>query len=787
MSPKAARKSPAGKSKRSAAFRRGAAKAPPARKPAARRKAPRQKPAADRPSIKIPNPLAGANLSLDRKIDIAGILLALIGFLTILVLFSSNRSSLTGGWISLLHRSFGWGTYILSAGLLLLGLWLVLRNFERIPWPSPERVIGTVMLYVNVLVWLHMATRPENRAASMETAVAGQGGGYLGGSLLELLLATLDWWGTIVVLLSWFVIALILVLDRTVIELFAWTAPISARLRRLRERFMLRLAPRRTSEPMLAHMTPLERSELAAGAAQTGNPLSGGASPRPDFAVSAHQSQPWFLPPIDEMLDVGIDATDSKELDEHRARVIEETLASFGAPAHVIETNRGPTITQFGVEPDFIETRSGRTRVRVGKIAALADDLALALAARRIRIQAPVPGKGYVGIEVPNEQPNLVTLRDVLESEAFKRLKSPLRFALGQDVAGNAIAADLAAMPHLLIAGATGSGKSVCVNAIITGMLVNNTPDDLRMVMVDPKRVELTGYNGIPHLLAPVVVELERVVGALQWIAREMDQRYHKFSQAGARNIADYNTRLVARGEKKLPYVVVIIDELADLMMLAPDETERNVTRLAQLARATGIHLVIATQRPSVDVVTGLIKANFPARVAFAVASSVDSRVILDQPGAERLLGSGDMLFQAPDAPAPVRLQGVYVSDNEIQRVVQHWRSFLGTEAASATATGGVVDGPPAGIPLKQIPLWDGFAASSDRDPLLDEAIDLVRRQGRASVSMLQRRLRIGYTRAARIIEGMEAMGIVGPPEGGAGAREVLDYGEAAPPAGEDA
>ncbi len=324
-------------------------------------------------------------------------------------------------------------------------------------------------------------------------------------------------------------------------------------------------------------------------------------------------------------------------------------------------------------------------RVRVGKIAALADDLALALSARTIRIQAPVPGKGYVGIEVPNEEIALVALRDVIESEAFNRLKSPLRFALGQDVAGNAVAADLAAMPHLLIAGATGSGKSVCVNSLISCLLLNNTPDDLRLIMVDPKRVELTGYNGIPHLLAPVVVELERVVSALQWVLREMDKRYHKLAQAGCRNIKEYNAKLAAAGEKKLPYLVVIIDELADLMMLAPDETERTITRLAQLARATGIHLVIATQRPSVDVVTGLIKANFPARIAFAVASGVDSRVILDQPGAERLLGRGDMLFQAPDAPAPVRLQGIFVSDGEIQRLVTYWQSFAGTAAPAPT------------------------------------------------------------------------------------------------------
>jgi len=341
-------------------------------------------------------------------------------------------------------------------------------------------------------------------------------------------------------------------------------------------------------------------------------------------------------------------------------------------------------------------------------------------------------------------------------------------------------------MPHLLIAGATGSGKSVCVNSIITCFLMHNTPNDLRLIMVDPKRVELSNYNGIPHLLAPVVVELERVVGALQWVTREMDQRYHKLAQEGTRNIIEYNAKVSARGEKKLPYLVVIIDELADLMMLAPDETERTITRLAQLARATGIHLVIATQRPSVDVVTGLIKANFPARIAFAVASGVDSRVILDQPGAERLLGRGDMLFQAPDAAAPVRLQGVYVSDEEIQRLVEYWQGFGVTPTASMASHSGPIDALPAGIPLKQIPLWEDLSIQENSDPLLKESIDLVRRQGRASISMLQRRLRVGYTRAARLIETMEEKGIVGPPEPGSGAREVLDYGEAAPPVDEN-
>ncbi len=447
----------------------------------------------------------------------------------------------------------------------------------------------------------------------------------------------------------------------------------------------------------------------------------------------------------------------------------------------MVEINRGPTITQYGVEPDFIESRGGRMRVRVGKISALADDLALALSARTIRVQAPVPGKGFVGIEVPNEEVALVALRDLIESEAFKRLKSPLRFALGLNVSGNSVAADLSNMPHLLIAGTTGSGKSVCVNALICCLLANNTPDDLRIVMVDPKRVELTGYNGIPHLLAPVVVDLERVVTVLQWVTREMDLRYHKLAEAGCRNIQEFNQKGSGTSSRKLPFLVVVIDELADLMMLAPEETERTITRLAQLARATGIHLVIATQRPSVDVVTGLIKANFPARIAFAVASQVDSRVILDQPGAERLLGRGDMLFQAPDAPAPARLQGVFVSESEIQRLVSYWQGYAGMVQLAPSVAGGIVDAMPSGIPLKQMPLWDEMEEDQG-DPMLKEAIDLARRQGRASISMLQRRLRIGYTRAARLIETMEEKGIIGPPDPGSNTREILDYGPAAPP-----
>jgi S-DNA-T family DNA segregation ATPase FtsK/SpoIIIE len=420
----------------------------------------------------------------------------------------------------------------------------------------------------------------------------------------------------------------------------------------------------------------------------------------------------------------------------------------------------------------------------VNKITSLADDLALALAASRIRIEAPVPGKGYIGIEVPNEEMTMVALRDILETDLFKKKRSSLSFVLGRDVAGHPQIADLTAMPHLLIAGTTGSGKSVCINAILTSLLLHNTPDDLRLVLVDPKRVELTGYNGIPHLLAPVVVETERVVGALQWMTREMDKRYHAFSQTATRNIDDYNRYITEHGGKKFPYLVIVIDELADLMMIAPDETERTITRLAQLARATGIHMILATQRPSTDVVTGLIKANFPARIAFAVASGVDSRVILDQSGAERLLGRGDMLYQAPDAPSAVRLQGVFVSDKETERLVEFWRVQAGHPAAKHSPASIPTTGVPQGVPLKQADMFeDEMMQAKKIDPLYDEAVDLVRRQGRASVSMLQRKLRIGYTRASRLVDAMEDEGIVSAPTGGTGVREILDYGKAGPPA----
>jgi S-DNA-T family DNA segregation ATPase FtsK/SpoIIIE len=725
-------------------------------------------------------------LSLDRKLDIVGIVMTLVGLLTLFSMLSPIQGSLTSGWTAGLTLAFGWGGFVFPLILIGMGLWFVLRNFERVPRLVVERLIGLGLLFLNLLALAHFLLILYLEQDSLSLARDSVGGGYIGGALSGLLVAAFGPGGAAIILAAWLVIALALTLDITIAEMLGnLSSSIENLTDWVNENVMERRSkmgqpPPNTASIEFAPPSPSSSQDWRS------SPDLISHSPAPFVPISVNSGQTaqpiqWKLPPIEQILDKGEEVDFNNELDLQRGRLIEETLASFGAPARVVEINRGPTITQFGVEPDFIESRSSRTRVRVGKISALADDLALALAARTIRVQAPVPGKGYVGIEVPNEEISLVALRDLIESEAFKRLKSPLRFAVGLNVSGNAVAADLSSMPHLLIAGATGSGKSVCVNSLICCLLLHNTPEDLRMVMVDPKRVELSGYNGVPHLLAPVVVELERVVTVLQWVTREMDMRYRKLAAAGCRNIQEYNQKALENHEKKLPFLVVIIDELADLMMLSPEETERTVTRLAQLARATGIHLVIATQRPSVDVVTGLIKANFPARIAFAVASGVDSRVILDQPGAERLLGRGDMLFQAPDAPASIRLQGVFVSEIEIQSLVAYWQQFAGLGHTGAAA-GGSVDSMPGGLPLKQIPLWEELE-EEDGDPMLADAIDLARRQGRASISMLQRRLRIGYTRAARIIETMEERGIVGPPDPGTGTREILDYGPAAPPA----
>ena len=722
-----------------------------------------------------------SGITPQRRIDILGIFLALIGILTLISLFSQSPGSVTGWWAALLKKAVGWGVFILPFGFLGFGGWMLLRNLEKLPLFSAERLTGIIFLFLNLTTWFHLLID-----GGFPQAQAGTGGGYLGAAIKIALVGMLGRPGAVIALIAGLLISLILSLNLTMANLVNWVGnSLGDSWQKLRESINTRWQSKHQPEDKSRASSPEIRQAGSAASAthQKVQQMSKAADgdqtqTRIEAAGLSYADQPqkpvWVLPEPEQILEPGVEAEDDGENDRQRARVIEETLRSFGAPARVVDIRRGPTITLFGVEPDFIESRNGKTRVRVSKITALADDLALALAASRIRIQAPVPGKGYIGIEVPNHQISLVALWDIINSQAYQNLNSPLKIALGKDVAGNAVAADLTAMPHLLIAGTTGAGKSVCINDILTCFLLTMTPDDLRLILVDPKRVELTSYNGIPHLLSPVIVEPEHVVGALQWMMREMDSRYRKFSETGTRNIADYNKMREKAGEKKLPYLLVVIDELADMMMLAPDETERAITRLAQLARATGIHLIIATQRPSTDILTGLIKANFPARIAFAVASSVDSRVILDHPGAERLLGNGDMLFQAPDAVAPVRIQGAFVSDLEINRLAAYWRGFTVSKHAPERPDLSAAFQTNQGIPLKQAPLWEEIEEENDLDPKFNEAVGIVQEEGQASISMLQRKMRIGYTRAARIIDKMEEKGIIGEPDPKTQIREIL-------------
>ena len=773
-------------------------------------------------------------LTLDQKLDLLGVVLIGVAAITLLSMVSSSQGNLTGQWIGFLRDTFGLGYLVVPLVLLIIGLWLLLRSFEKTPRLTREQIAGLALLFVIALMTLAVFDRVA--------------AGSIGTGLLGWIIGLIGQVGALVLLAVIWLIAIIMLFDITPSELVTRIARGLRRLNRPKvdqPRNDQALPPAASSQPgapgqpidMVIH-TPAGRGNNGKAATRSGEtaqpssaPPSGeSAPPKSKYAVTARArpdapppgmlgdqtmthplanapaaadevptgplyphiigvQQPWTLPKVEDIFESGEDSALSEDDLRENARIIEETLQAFGVEGKVIEVNRGPVITQFGVEPGFVQRGGKMTKVKVSKITALADDLALALAAKTIRIEAPVPGRNIVGIEVPNHEISTVALRDVLESESFHKVehKGALPIALGQDVSGQAIATDLATMPHLLIAGTTGSGKSVCVNAIIACLMSHFTPDELRLLMVDPKRVELTTYNGVPHLLAPVVVDLEKVTGVLNWVTREMDERYRRFARSGSRNIDDYNRKVEENKAKEnaaqepiMPYIVVVIDELADLMMLAPDETEKTICRLAQMARATGIHLIIATQRPSVDVVTGLIKANFPARIAFSVASSVDSRVILDTTGAERLLGRGDMLYVAPEIGSPQRLQGCFVSDGEIHQLVRYWKGLRGTEAVAAP---GLVSEQQAQRLVQSTFLTDiqseiEQAQANGEDDLLQRAIEVVRLQKKASISLLQRQLRIGYTRAARLIDQMEEKGIVGPAKEDSRWREVLMIGD---------
>ncbi len=691
-------------------------------------------------------------------------------------LVSISRDPLTEGWIILLRRLFGWGAYLIPVALGIVGFWLLLESLGREPRLEWGRPLGALFLFITSLTAIHLLSFPSD---PQQLAAEGGGGGYLGWMVSSALTVSMGSIGAYTALAAMAIVGLIMAFGVSIVQIGATLTKAWSGLKGLYLDHYPRFKMRRRSEEREGISSRLREKvpELlrpSPGQEETRQRREAPLSPR----IIGGTKQ-WRLPSVDEILEDNIEQELSQTEIRRKVRMIEETLHSFGVPAKVVEVNQGPTVTQFGVEPGYVERkgRDGRIvreKVKVSQIGSLAKDLSLALAAAPIRIEAPVPGRSILGIEVPNDEVSLVSLRGVMESEEFRKMTSKLKIALGQDVSGGAVVADLGKMPHLLIAGATGSGKSVCINSIVTCLLFNNTPDDLRLLMIDPKMVELVNFNGIPHLLAPVVVEIERVLGTFKWVLREMDRRYKLFSRAQARNIDYYNQKLLPQGQRPLPYIVVVVDELADLMMIAPDEVERSLCRLAQMSRATGIHLVIATQRPSVDVVTGLIKANFPARISFATTSQIDSRVILDMSGAEKLLGRGDMLYMPSDSSSPVRLQGCFVSDKELERLVMFWKGIEVHREAKREE-------------LVQQQLWPEMiplvpeASADAQDELMEEAIALVRREKRASISLLQRHLRIGYLRASRLIDLLEQKGVVGPAEGPGRPREVLEMEKETP------
>lgn len=467
-------------------------------------------------------------------------------------------------------------------------------------------------------------------------------------------------------------------------------------------------------------------------------------------------NQAWVYPSLSLFDDTPGAKADRGDVRKN-AQIIEQTLDSFGITARVAEVNNSPSVTQYALEVAL--------GTKLAKILSLSNDLAMALAAPggQIRVEAPIPGRSLVGIEMPNRSLEVVPIRTILESDPMKNAKSKISVPLGLDVAGQPKIADISKMPHVLIAGQTGSGKSICINSWISTILFRASPDEVRLIMVDPKRVELSGYNGIPHLLTPVIVEPEKVVSALKWAVNEMERRYKLFTEVGAKNIEGYNN---LSGFQSIPYIIIVIDELAEIMLFSPAEVEDNICRIAQMARAVGIHLVLATQRPSVNIITGLIKANIPTRIAFAVASMTDSRVVLDTPGAEKLLGRGDMLYIPPDLAKPVRVQGCFISDREVNRLIEFLKS-QGSGEYNDEITKQPVNSP--NTTSKNIMVADG----EERDAMFNDAIKLIQETGKASASLMQRRLKLGYARAARVLDELEQAGIVGPVNG-AKPREIL-------------
>lgn len=714
------------------------------------------------------------------KYEIIGVTLIAVGVLGLLSIMIPSSGLVSVFIDRILKGIAGEGRFLFPVLLVMVGARLVLKR--RLNTTVSERMYGALLFFILILTFCHLIIPVDD---SFKAGLAGDGGGLIGAVFSYILRKSFGIIGTYIILTAAGIIALLLLTNLSLATMtkrfvFGLWSGLKGGLQGLDNFFFTKVEEEKEAPADTPVIIDSTEQPFANGVPSTGrkgqdgneltvptisdfdnkkeviNPDRLEASPGDErkedeeldvlFNKDFSGNPGYQLPPL-TILSRPLKAKNirlSKDINEN-IRILEETLESFGVKAKVIQVSRGPAITRYEIQPP--------AGVKVSRIVSLADDIALSMAAPDVRIEAPIPGKAAVGIEVPNKEISMVHIRDLLETQEFGQSKSKLTVVFGKDIAGNPIVGDLAKMPHLLIAGATGSGKSVCLNTLIASILFKATPDEVKFLMIDPKMVELATYNGIPHLASPVVTDPRKAATSLRWAAREMERRYALFAAVGVRDIARYNKMITTKdpgGAQPLPFMVVIIDELADLMIVAPADVEDAICRLAQMARAAGIHLVVATQRPSVDVITGLIKANIPSRVSFAVSSQIDSRTILDMGGAEKLLGKGDMLFFPVGASKPVRVQGAYLSDREVEDLVRYLK-----KQAEPVYDDKILVETPAEEPSPEI-----------EDELLAQAVLILIESGHASISMLQRRLHIGYARAARLIDIMEKRGIVGGYEG---------------------
>ncbi len=702
------------------------------------------------------------HLTPELRHELLGITMFTGGLLALISLLGLNVGPLGVFIAKILTYTFGIGATVVPLVLLIVGLKYIVA---KSPIIYSVKFWGLLLFYLMVLAIYHHVKIPVGQEIMPDSLVTG--GGFTGGVLLFSLRKLLGVHGSIIVLSAMLLCSILMI---TTWSLAA--ALLTAKVKAVDSLTSAKEAIAASAENIFSEQEePPTRPAFYDQQCDdkpefiVKTPKKENSMPKEGIAAAEHSEPESFVPVRPEAAEAtatyGLPPVSilkkpnrprltklPKEVTDN-ARILEQTLDSFGVSARVINTCQGPTVTRYELEP--------APGVKVSKIVNLSDDLALKLASSGVRIEAPIPGKAAIGIEVPNKELSGVALREVLETDEFVRSSSGLTVALGKDIAGQPIVADLAKMPHLLVAGATGSGKSVCINTLITSVLFKARPDEVKLVLIDPKMVELSNYNGIPHLLTPVVTDAKKAASALNWAVQEMERRYEVFATAGVRDIARYNE---LHADNRLPLVLIIIDELADLMMVAPVDVEDAICRLAQKARAAGLHLVLATQRPSVDVITGTIKANVPSRISFAVSSQVDSRTILDSAGAEKLLGKGDMLFYPVGASKPLRVQGAFIADSEVEALVNYIKEQAEPEYNDGITT-----------------VESGNAGKDEQthfeDELLEDAVNMVLETGQASVSMLQRKFRIGYTRAARLIDTMEEMKIVGP-NIGSKARDII-------------